>query len=89
VKGVYQTAIAFWIYGGVSNLELDLSTQTADGGSLSTGYLLTSHPGLFRETSPYTVDLDIQNNLDQLLEMVAQANLYAVIAFRTGPGRKD
>ncbi|MBI1882408.1 MAG: cellulase family glycosylhydrolase, partial [Chloroflexi bacterium] len=52
-------------------------------------YVNISHPGLFTETPPYVVDPVIQANLDQLLAMIAQANMFAVISFRTGPGRNE
>ncbi|UCG17660.1 MAG: cellulase family glycosylhydrolase [Phycisphaerales bacterium] len=48
-----------------------------------------SHPGLFTEEPPYRLDEDVQNNLDGLLDMVAEADLFAVITFRTGPGRAE
>ncbi len=48
-----------------------------------------SHPGLFSERPPYVLDEAVQANLDRLLEMAAQADLFAVISFRTGPGRSD
>jgi TolB protein len=52
-------------------------------------YVNISHPGLFTETAPYTVDLGIQSNLDNLLNMAAKADLFVVISFRTGPGRAE
>ena len=52
-------------------------------------YVNLSHPGLFSETLPYAVDTDIQANLDRLLALAAQADLFAVISFRTGPGRAE
>ncbi|NOZ05413.1 MAG: cellulase family glycosylhydrolase [Chloroflexi bacterium] len=52
-------------------------------------YVNISHPGLFTETAPYTVDLSIQNNLDNLLTMTARADMFAVISFRSGPGRAE
>ena len=57
--------------------------------ALGANYVNISHPGLFTETPPYTVDLDIQNNLDNLLSKIAQADMFAVISFRTGPGRAE
>ncbi|MBC8508479.1 MAG: cellulase family glycosylhydrolase [Anaerolineales bacterium] len=48
-----------------------------------------SHPGLFSENPPYEVDLDVQENLDTLLEMIKEADMFAVISFRTGPGRSE
>lgn len=57
--------------------------------SLGANYVNISHPGLFTESDPFQVDLDIQANLDRLLGMVAQADMFAVISFRTGPGRSE
>ncbi len=57
--------------------------------AMGANYVNISHPGLFTETLPYTLDLDIQNNLDNLLGLIAQADMFAVISFRTGPGRSE
>ena len=57
--------------------------------ALGANYVNLSHPGLFTETAPYTVDLEAQANLDSLLTMAAQADMFAVITFRTGPGRSE
>ena len=57
--------------------------------ALGANYVNLSHPGLFTERPPYILDEAVQANLDRLLEMAAQAHLYAVITFRTGPGRSD
>lgn len=57
--------------------------------ALGCNYVNISHPGLFTETSPYRVDKDIQENLDTLLAMIAKADMFAVISFRTGPGRSE
>jgi cysteinyl-tRNA synthetase len=35
------------------------------------------------------VDQDVEANLDTLLSMIAQADMFAVISFRTGPGRAE
>ena len=56
---------------------------------LGANYVNISGPGLFTETPPYQLDLQVQNHLDQLLEMIYQADMFAVITFRTGPGRSD
>ncbi|MFQ5856737.1 MAG: cellulase family glycosylhydrolase [Anaerolineae bacterium] len=56
---------------------------------LGANYVNISHPGLFTETPPYALDQDIQNNLDNLLDMIARADMFAVISFRTGPGRSE
>lgn len=57
--------------------------------ALGANYVNISHPGLFTEAPSYTLDPDMQASLDSLLSMVAQADLYAVISFRTGPGRAE
>ncbi len=48
-----------------------------------------SHPGLFTETPPYPPDQCIQDDLDELLYMIAKADMFAVISSRTGPGRSE
>ncbi len=55
--------------------------------ALGANYVNVSHPGLFAEAPPYALDEDIQDNLDHLLDAIAQADMFAVISFRTGPGR--
>ncbi len=57
--------------------------------SLGANYVNLSLPGLFTERAPYGLDEGVQTNLDRLLEMAARADLFAVITFRTGPGRSD
>lgn len=52
-------------------------------------YVNISHPGLYSVDPPYTPDEGIQSNLDDLLVMIAQADMFAVISFRTGPGRSE
>lgn len=52
-------------------------------------YVVLSIPGLFTENPPYQVDELVQENLDKLLEMAANADLFVTIAFRTGPGRAE
>ena len=52
-------------------------------------YVNISHPGLYTETPPYLLDKDVQDNLDALLSMIAKADMFAVITFRTGPGRSE
>jgi hypothetical protein len=56
---------------------------------LGANYVNISHPGLFSETPPYTLDQEVQDNLDHLLDLIAQADMFAVISFRTGPGRGE
>jgi len=57
--------------------------------ALGANYVNISHPGLFSEKPPYELDPVLQDNLDQLLSMIAQADMFAVISFRTGPGRAE
>ena len=52
-------------------------------------YVELSHPGIFAEGAPYVLDVGALANLDRLLNFAAQADLYAVIAFRTEPGRSE
>ena len=60
-----------------------------DLAALGANYVNLSVPGLYTEEPPYTLDPDVQDRLDRLLEMVAQADMFAVISFRTGPGRSE
>lgn len=57
--------------------------------SLGANYVNISGPGLFTEVPPYILDAEVQANLDHLLEMIQKADMFAVITFRTGPGRSD
>jgi len=57
--------------------------------AMGANYVNISHPGLFAEEPPYALDAGIQASLDNLLAMAAQADLFAVITFRTGPGRSE
>jgi len=57
--------------------------------ALGANYVNISHPGLFTEEPPYQPDPTVQENLDRLLAMIAQADMFAVISFRTGPGRSE
>jgi hypothetical protein len=52
-------------------------------------YLQISHAGLYTEQPPYSVDAAARDNLDIVLRMAANAHLFAVIAFRSGPGRNE
>lgn len=46
-----------------------------------------SHPGLFDEDGE--PDPDAIENLDHLLDQIQAADMFAVISFRTGPGRNE
>ena len=52
-------------------------------------YVQISHAGLFAETPPYALDPDAEANLDRVVGMARGAGMYAVIAFRSGPGRNE
>ncbi|MBZ0284521.1 MAG: glycoside hydrolase family 5 protein [Anaerolineae bacterium] len=56
---------------------------------LGANYVNLSIPGIYHIEPPYNLDVDAQANLDSLLDMVKNANMFAVISFRTGPGRSD
>lgn len=56
---------------------------------LGANFVVISHAGLFSETFPYTLDQNIQDNLDDTLDMIAEADMFASISFRTGPGRSE
>ena len=57
--------------------------------ALGANYVNISTAGLFTVELPYEVDDEAVSSLDQLLEMAATADMFAVITFRTGPGRSE
>jgi cysteinyl-tRNA synthetase len=57
--------------------------------ALGANYVSISGPGLFTEQPPYEVDPGVQAHLDDLLAMIEQADMFATIGFRTGPGRSE
>jgi hypothetical protein len=65
--------------------QTDFARLAARGANL----VVISHPGLFGEKPPFALDQGVQQNLDNLLAMIAKADMFAVIAFRTGPGRSE
>ena len=56
---------------------------------LGANYVSISGPGLFAEKPPFEVDEAVVAHLDGLLGMVAAADMFATIGFRTGPGRSE
>jgi hypothetical protein len=60
-----------------------------DLSALGANWVNISHPGLFTEEPPFQVNPDAEANLDALLAMIEQADMFAVISFRTGPGRSE
>ncbi len=57
--------------------------------ALGANYVNLSHPGIFTERPPYVLDEKALANLDAMVEMATNADLFVVITFRTGPGRND
>jgi aryl-phospho-beta-D-glucosidase BglC (GH1 family) len=60
-----------------------------DLAAAGANYVQISHAGLFAEAPPYALDPAAEANLDAVLAKVTAANLYAVVAFRSGPGRNE
>ncbi|MBN1565182.1 MAG: cellulase family glycosylhydrolase [Anaerolineae bacterium] len=56
---------------------------------LGANLVIISGPGLYTETPPYVLDEKVQANLDAILALITEADLFAVISVRTGPGRND
>jgi hypothetical protein len=56
-------------------------------------YVNISHPGVFNEipeaNTRYHFDQAVFDNLDQLITRCDEADLFVVVAFRTGPGRTE
>lgn len=78
--------------GGASNGFGDgdfAQTDFDDLAAAGANYVQLSHAGLFAEAPPYALDPAAEANLDAVLAKVTAANLYAVIAFRSGPGRNE
>ncbi len=57
--------------------------------ALGANYVNFSLPGIFTERPPYELDERALANLDRMIEMAEQADLFVVLTFRTGPGRSD
>lgn len=60
-----------------------------DMAALGANYVTISGPGIFTEEPPFVVDQQAVEHLDNLLAMIAEADMFAVISFRTGPGRSE
>ena len=57
--------------------------------TMGANYVNISHPGIFSENPPFRVSGFILNHLENLVEKIGQADMFAVISFRTGPGRSE
>jgi len=91
---IWQHVVVPWVDGdeflgdghvGPPFVQEDLDRLAAMGAN----YVNISGPGLFTEKPPYVLDEAVQAHLDNLLDMIARADLFAVITARTGPGRSD
>jgi hypothetical protein len=56
---------------------------------MGANYVNISHPGIFEEHPPFLLAQDVLANLENLVEMIGNADMFAVISFRTGPGRSE
>ncbi|MBN2325690.1 MAG: cellulase family glycosylhydrolase [Candidatus Omnitrophica bacterium] len=52
-------------------------------------YVNISYSGFYSENPPYLLDPIVQDGLDRLLDMIEKADMFAVISFRSGPGRSE
>jgi len=57
--------------------------------AMGANYVNLSVPGIYTINPPFELDEDGLDHLDNVLEMVANAHMYAVISYRTGPGRSE
>ena len=51
--------------------------------------VLLSYPGIYSEKPPFRLDEKALSHLSASVEMARRARLFAVIGFRTGPGRSE
>ncbi|MBN1965458.1 MAG: cellulase family glycosylhydrolase [Anaerolineae bacterium] len=91
---IWQRVVVPWVDGpeflGSGHVGPPYTQEDFDRlAALGANYVNISGPGLFTEQPPYVLDEAVQANLDNLLAMIARADLFAVISFRTGPGRSD
>ena len=63
----------------------DFNALSAAGANL----VVLSHAGLYDDRPPYALNIGAQRNLDRFIGMAEKADLFVVIAFRTGPGRSE
>jgi len=57
--------------------------------ALGANYVNISHAGIYTEKPPYTLDNNVLQNLSDLVSKIGKADMFAVISFRTGPGRSE
>jgi hypothetical protein len=57
--------------------------------ALGANYVSISGPGIYSIYPPYEILPEVVARYDQLLVMIAKADMFATVGFRTGPGRSD
>jgi hypothetical protein len=57
--------------------------------ALGANYVNISTAGVYTVQPPFAVDEEAVASLDRLLEMIQKADMFAVITFRSGPGRSE
>lgn len=57
--------------------------------SWGANYVEISGAGIFKQTSPYTIDEGAAAELARVLDLIYAARMWAVIGFRSGPGRPE
>lgn len=57
--------------------------------ALGANAVIIAHPGPYGEAPPFALDETAQANLDRLIGLAEQADLFVVISFRAGPGRSE
>jgi hypothetical protein len=70
---------------GPPYIQEDFDNLAASGAN----YVNISHPGIYTEKPPYKLDNDVLQNITDLVNMIGKADMFAVISFRTGPGRSE
>ncbi len=90
---IWQGKVITRIYGdtlGTGTVGPPLTQADFDAiAAMGANYVNIAHPGLYDWDPPYALNEGIQANLDSLLSMAEQADMFAVITFRTGPGRSE
>jgi hypothetical protein len=87
-RRVYPEVDGTWL--GAGPIGPPITQQDCDEiAAAGVNYVNISHAGLFTEEPPFVLDEGIQASLDSLLEKLAAADLFAVLSFRTGPGRSE
>jgi hypothetical protein len=70
---------------GPEYAEADFKRLAGYGANLVT----LSFPAIYSESAPYKLDQPLRDQLDAYLQYAKRADLFAVISFRTGPGRTE